>query len=119
MMNLAALPRLSILFLIVTPAADPNYYIQENSVSSSPDCPDNVPSLGKYENDYFGFSIVIPKNLEGHWNSARCSGGPDGCACMSDHGRIIPLDKNLSRPTDFIEVFAASNAEPDTTLAME
>jgi hypothetical protein len=121
MMNLAALSRFSILFLIVTPAlfatANPNDYIQGNSVSSFPVCPDNVSSSGKYENDYFGFSIVIPKNLEGLWNSAPCS--LDGCACMSDHGRIIPLDEALSKSTRFIEVFAAGNAEPDTTLAME
>jgi hypothetical protein len=123
MTDLAALSRLSILFLIVTrPAlvasANPKNYVQGNSVSSSPDCPDNVPSAGKYENDYFGFSIVIPKNLEGLWNSARCSGGPDDCACMSDHGRIIPLGAD-SKSSRFIEAFAATNSEPDTTLAME
>jgi hypothetical protein len=38
---------------------------------------------------------------------------------MSDHGRTIPLGENPSKSSRFIEAFAATNAEPDTTLAME
>ncbi|WP_027360800.1 hypothetical protein [Desulforegula conservatrix] len=65
-------------------------------------CPDEIPSLGKYRNYSFGFSILIPQGLKGFWNSAACIQEADGsCLCMSDHGRIIPLKNDNT-----IEIYA-------------
>ena len=54
-------------------------------------CPDTVDTTGKYVNFSYGFSIVIPPTFNGVWNSASCVSSKEGCVCMSDHGRIIPL----------------------------
>lgn len=55
-------------------------------------CPDEHPTTGQYRNDSYGFTVVIPKGFEGWWNSARCvPEPPDGCTCMGDHGRGLPL----------------------------
>ncbi|HEX8069127.1 MAG TPA: hypothetical protein VF546_04185 [Pyrinomonadaceae bacterium] len=77
-------------------------------------CPDKVATTGKYSNTYFGFSMVIPKERQGVWNSGRCD--PDekvGCVCLGpDHGRAIPLGEGAG-----IEVFAGFGREPRFTLA--
>ena len=83
-------------------------------------CPDTRGWTGRYTNYSYRFSINIPKRLQGFWNSARCSNGPDGCVCMSDHGRIIPLTKEPFEPERHIEVFAAYAVDLDEpTLAGE
>ena len=56
-------------------------------------CPDEKVYTGKYRNWRFGFSIVIPAGLKGHWNSLRCSQADEGCICFPDHGRIIRLEE--------------------------
>jgi len=75
-------------------------------------CPDQKTYTGKYRNLAYGFSIVIPRGLRGHWNSARCV--PDekiGCVCMQDHGRFIPLADNAS-----IEAFVGYEIDPEWSL---
>jgi len=58
-------------------------------------CPDEQTYTGKYRNRVFGFSIIIPPRLTGYWNSARCVWDEEnGCLCMNDHGRFIPLADN-------------------------
>jgi hypothetical protein len=61
-----------------------------------------------YQNYSYGFRIVIPQGLKGFWNSAGCIEGPDGCTCMSDHGRIIPLgpESRQGEPERHIEAYA-------------
>jgi hypothetical protein len=55
-------------------------------------CPDDRSTAGFYRNYSYGFTVVIPKGLEGRWNSAACVPHPqDGCVCMGDHGRELPL----------------------------
>ncbi len=55
-------------------------------------CPGDVATVGRYRNYSYGFTVVIPKGLEGWWNSPPCSPDPpDGCLCMGDHGRDLPL----------------------------
>ena len=76
-------------------------------------CPDTVPSTGKYENYSYGFTVVIPKNVSGFWNSARCVSAADGCTCMSDHGRIIPLSAEPHEPEHHIEVYAGYAVDLD------
>jgi hypothetical protein len=67
-------------------------------------CPDEQAWTGKYHNYNYGFSITIPDKLKGFWNGFRCVDGADGCVCMQDHGRTIPLtDSDGAR---FIEVYA-------------
>lgn len=83
-------------------------------------CPDTRSWTGRYTNYSYRFSIKIPKRLQGFWNSARCSNGPDGCVCMSDHGRIIPLRKEPFEPERHIEVYAEYAVDLDEpTLAGE
>jgi len=83
-------------------------------------CPDTRGWKGRYANYSYGFSIEIPKHLQGFWNSAQCSNGPDGCVCMSDHGRIIPLTPEPYEPERHIEVFAGYAAGLDEpTIALE
>jgi hypothetical protein len=83
-------------------------------------CPDTIGWTGGYTNYSYRFSIEIPKRLQGFWNSSRCSDGPDGCICMSDHGRIIPLTKEPFEPERHIEVYAAYAVDLDErTLAGE
>jgi hypothetical protein len=116
---------ISLLALIVTAAACPAFEQQDQSgkgtASPAADvCPDTVPWTGKYQNHSFGFTIVIPENLKGFWNSARCSAGPDGCTCMGDHGRIIPLTAEPSEPERYIEAYAGHSADLDKpTVAAE
>jgi hypothetical protein len=76
-------------------------------------CPDARDWKGKYKNQYYGFSIIIPPGRRGYWNSARCV--PDekvGCVCMTDHGRSIPLSDEAA-----IEAFAGFERDPELTLA--
>lgn len=68
-------------------------------------CPAGVPTHGRYYNGY-GFTMRIPTGLRGVWNSAGCVQGDDGCTCMSDHGRYLPLDGG----DNGIDIFAAYNA---------
>jgi hypothetical protein len=83
-------------------------------------CPDSRGWTGRYTNYSYRFSVTIPKGLQGFWNSARCSNGPDGCVCMSDHGRIIPLTQEPYEAERHIEVYAAYAVEVDEpTLALE
>jgi len=74
-------------------------------------CPDTHGWTGKYENISYGFTIMIPEGYEGFWNSARCVSAEDGCTCMSDHGRIIPLSHEPYEDERHIEVFASHGAE--------
>jgi len=83
-------------------------------------CPDAVSSTGKYENYSYGFTVVIPKNVKGFWNSAMCVSRADGCTCMSDHGRIIPLSAEPYEPERHIEVYAGYAADfDDPTVQQE
>ena len=83
-------------------------------------CPDSVASTGKYTNNSFGFSVTIPKQLRGFWNSARCSDESDGCICMSDHGRTIPLTSESLHRERYIEIYAGYVADlNDTTVSSE
>ena len=75
-------------------------------------CPDDRTRTGPYRNYVFGFSIIIPRDLKGYWNSPRCA--PDekyGCVCMNDHGRFIPLSNDAH-----IEVFVGYQMEPDWSV---
>jgi len=85
----------------------------ESQKDSAVPCPDTVAWAGKYVNYSYGFSVVIPKGLKGFWNSAVCVPGPDGCTCMSDHGRIIPLTAEPYEPDRHIEVYAGYAADLD------
>jgi len=76
-------------------------------------CPDTVEWTGKYVNYSYGFSVAIPTGFKGFWNSARCVAGSEGCTCMSDHGRIIPLSSERSESERYIEVYAGYAAELD------
>jgi hypothetical protein len=76
-------------------------------------CPDTVTWTGKYVNYSYGFSVVIPAGFKGLWNSAMCVAGPDGCTCMSDHGRMIPLSTEPYEPDRHIEVYAGYAADLD------
>jgi hypothetical protein len=81
-------------------------------------CPDQRAWTGKYHNYNYGFSITIPENLKGFWNGFRCVDAPDGCVCMQDHGRTIPLTAEPHEPSRLIEIYAgyASHLD-DPTLA--
>jgi hypothetical protein len=41
-------------------------------------CPDEKIYTGEYRNWRFGFTIVIPADLKGHWNSLGCSQTDEG-----------------------------------------
>ena len=85
-------------------------------------CPDTLDTKGTYQNQSYGFSIVIPSELKGVWNSARCVSGKDGCVCMSDHGRIIPLATDPTESDHWIEAyagFATDIDEPTTEQEVE
>jgi hypothetical protein len=71
-------------------------------------CPDDRAWSGKYRNYSYGFSIVIPKNLKGFWNSPACVANSDGCVCMQDHGRIIPLSDERDGPDRLMEAYAGN-----------
>lgn len=76
-------------------------------------CPDEVDTTGKYVNYSYGFSINIPAGLKGTWNSARCVARNDGCVCMSDHGRIIPLSERQNDTDHWIEAYAGFATDVD------
>jgi hypothetical protein len=76
-------------------------------------CPDTIDTIGRYVNSSYGFSIVIPTGLKGAWNSGRCGAGKDGCVCMSDHGRIIPLATGRTDSDHWIEASAGFATELD------
>lgn len=82
-------------------------------------CPDTLSSTGRYENHSYGFSVVIPKNVQGLWNSAMCVSGADGCTCMSDHGRIIPLGSEPYEPERHIEMYAGYAADLDAPTVQQ
>jgi hypothetical protein len=76
-------------------------------------CPDSFAWTGKYVNYSYGFSVVIPTGFKGYWNSAACVAAPDGCTCMSDHGRIIPLTAEPYEPERHIEIYAGYASDLD------
>ena len=101
------------LLICVAALAQPSNPRADNSVS----CPDDHPYTGLRENWTFGFTIVIPENLKGHWNSAACHKGSDGCTCMGDHGTLIPL---VTGAQDFgrqIEFYAELDSSDEHNLA--
>ncbi len=76
---------------------------QDTVKSSLGQCPDQITTEGSYKNWDFGFKVTIPPKLKGSWNSANCIyDHNEGCICMPDHGRIIPL----SGSQGFIEIYA-------------
>ena len=78
-------------------------------------CPDTHSWTGKIENYSYCFTFVIPEHFEGFWNSAACVSDAKGVcqACMSDHGRVIPLSSPPYDPERHIEVFAGHVIEED------
>ena len=111
------------LFALVT-GGYPSLHSQEPSSSTSPKkegaaCPDDKAWTGKYRNYSYGFTIVIPTGLIGFWNSASCVSHPDGCICMQDHGRIIPLTPEPSKPERYIEAYADNGADLDEPTVPE
>lgn len=84
-------------------------------------CPDAVASTGVVENWTFGFRFTIPEDLEGFWNSGGCAPDGDGCACLPDHGRFIPIPKGAGgHARRHVEVFAAPEVVIEQpTLAKE
>src|SRR6516225_8695173 len=86
---------------------------QQTKPGNETACPDTVSSTGKYVNYSYGFTVVIPNNLKGFWNSAICVSAADGCTCMSDHGRIIPLSAAPYEPERHIKVHAGYAADLD------
>ena len=95
-------------------AAGPALPARTNSQATSSLCPDAKAWTGRYENHSYGFSIVIPKNVKGFWNGPVCVDGPDGCTCMTDHGRIMPLSSEPYQADRHIEVYAGFTADPDS-----
>jgi hypothetical protein len=75
-------------------------------------CPDQKVYTGQYRNQYYGFSIVIPAGLKGYWNSPRCAKAEEGCVCMTDHGRIIPLAGDAQ-----IEAYTGHQMEPEWSVS--
>jgi hypothetical protein len=82
-----------VLLLLTSLTAQAQSQVRGSGKPSAEVCPDQRTYTGKYRNQYYGFSIVIPVGRKGYWNSGRCE--PDekyGCICMGpDHGRVIPL----------------------------
>ena len=92
---------------------------QVDALPQNPDqqsCPDTIDTTGRHVNISYGFSIVIPKGLKGVWNSARCVSGGDGCVCMSDHGRIIPLATGPNDVDHWIEAYAGFATNIDAPM---
>jgi hypothetical protein len=81
--------------------------------------PDDRAWTGKYNNHSYGFSVVIPNSLKGHWNSPRCVDGADGCVCMQDHGRIIPLSTEPYEPSRYIEAYPGYMPDLDDPTAAQ
>ena len=75
-------------------------------------CPDEKVYTGRYRNRYYGFSIIIPAGLKGYWNSARCAKADEGCVCMTDHGRIIPLAEGAQ-----IEAYTGYQMDPEWSVS--
>jgi hypothetical protein len=99
-----------VVLLIVIGFSKANSQAERNSP-----CPDDKAYTGRYRNVAYGFSIVIPAELKGYWNSARCV--PDesvGCVCMQDHGRSIPLSNDA-----FMEAYVGYQNDPDGTVVAE
>ncbi len=108
--------RVAALFLFLAVSATLSHSQHQKSDArkdAAAPCPDTVTWTGKYVNYSYGFSVVIPIGFKGFWNSARCFAGRDGCTCMSDHGRIIPLSAEPFEPERHIEVFAGYAADLD------
>jgi hypothetical protein len=102
----------------------PSLHSQDSSSSTSPkkegaECPDDKAWTGRYRNYSYGFTIVIPRGMKGFWNSASCVSRPDGCTCMQDHGRIIPLTPEPSEPERYIEAYADNGADLDESTVAE
>jgi hypothetical protein len=77
-------------FILISPStASPRTRLKKGNLR----CPDEIATTGYYRNYSYGFSIKIPQGLKGFWNSARCVKDKNGCVCMGDHGRFIPIDK--------------------------
>jgi hypothetical protein len=112
-LSLSAAMFISLLSLPSTPLLGQSQSTAQNV------CPDEVDTTGKYVNYSYGFSIIIPPGLKGTWNSARCVAGNEGCVCMSDHGRIIPLSERLDDTDHWIEAYASFAADPDDTVQDE
>jgi hypothetical protein len=83
-------------------ASDSRSQVRHGRTHPAEPCPDEKAYTGKYRNQHYGFSITIPMGLKGYWNSARCVQTDEGCICMSDHGRVIPLSEAAH-----IEAFAS------------
>lgn len=75
-------------------------------------CPDQKVYTGKYRNQYYGFSVVIPAGRKGYWNSPRCAKTDEGCVCMTDHGRVIPLADAAQ-----IEAYTGHQMEPEWSVS--
>ncbi len=106
-LSLSAAILIALLSLLGTPSLGQSQSTTQNV------CPDEVDTSGKYVNYSYGFSIIIPAGLKGTWNSARCVAGKEGCVCMSDHGRIIPLSESPNDNDHWIEAYAAFAADLD------
>lgn len=111
-----------ILFLMLVAILSPSCLPQSvpskrESPLSSDECPDTHAWTGKYRNYSYSFAIVIPPQFKGYWNSPSCSSEPDGCMCMSDHGRIIPLTQEPYEPERHIEAYAGYVTELDESVA--
>jgi hypothetical protein len=107
----------------LTAVGYPDLHSQAPFSSTSPkkegaECPDDKAWTGKYTSDSYGFTIVIPTGLKGFWNSARCVSRADGCTCMQDHGRIIPLTQP-SEPERYVEAYANNGADLDEPTVAE
>jgi hypothetical protein len=115
---------LLISFLALLVGGYPCLYGQDVSSKTSPkkegsECPDDKAWTGSYRNYSYGFTIVIPEGLKAFWNSARCVSHPDGCICMQDHGRIIPLTPEPHEPERHIEAYADNGADLDKPTIKE
>src|SRR5689334_18145250 len=75
-------------------------------------CPDEREWTGRYRNYVFGFSVVVPAGLKGHWNSGPCAADEKyGCVCLNDHGRYIPLSDDA-----WITVFVGYQMESEWSV---
>jgi hypothetical protein len=89
-----------------------NPQVRPDRPASSEPCPDEMAWTGKYKNQHYGFSIIIPPGRKGFWNSYRCVKDEKlGCVCMTDHGRSIPLSGDT-----FIDAYAGYIGDPELSL---
>ena len=110
--------KLICMLLAISSLAAQQISTQQKSSTADPNenaCPDTHAWTGKIENHSYNFAFVIPKHLEGFWNSAACVADDKGVcqACMSDHGRIIPLSSLPYDAERHIEVYAGHIMEED------